>query len=50
MVNNDKWGQLSWREKADLIKLYVDNGIINLKTIKEDYNSFEESKDLNKDK
>lgn len=34
----DRWSALSMKERADLIKLYVDNGITSLDTIKKDYN------------
>ena len=38
--NKDRWSALSMSERADLIKLYVNNGITSLDTIKKDYNSF----------
>ena len=38
--NKDKWSALSMKERADLIKLYVGNGVTSLDTIKKDYNSF----------
>ena len=39
MVNNkDKWSALSMSERADLIKLYVGNGITSLAVMREDYN------------
>lgn len=38
--NKDKWSALSMKERADLIKLYVSNGITSLDNIKKDYNSF----------
>lgn len=42
MVNkNDKWSALSMKERADLIKLYVSNGVTSLNDIKKDYNSFD---------
>ena len=37
-----KWSDLSIQEKADLMKLYVANGITNLDTMKQHYNSFQE--------
>lgn len=37
---NDKWSALSMSDRADLIKLYVSNGITSLDIIKKDYNSF----------
>lgn len=41
MLNEkDKWSALSMSERADLIKLYVNNGITSLNDIKKDYNSF----------
>lgn len=40
--NNDRWSALSMKERADLIKLYVSNGITSLNDIKKDYNSFDE--------
>lgn len=38
--NKDRWSQLSMQQRADLIKLYVGNGITSLDNIKKDYNSF----------
>lgn len=40
MGNKDKWSALSMKERADLIKLYVSNGVTSLNDIKKDYNSF----------
>lgn len=41
MVNkNDKWSALSMKERADLFKLYVNNGITNIRDIRKHYNSF----------
>lgn len=41
MINkNDRWSALSMQQRADLIKLYVSNGITSLDNIKKDYNSF----------
>ena len=37
---NDRWSALSMSDRADLIKLYVSNGITSLNDIKKDYNSF----------
>lgn len=37
---NDRWSALSMKERADLIKLYVNIGITSLDNIKKDYNSF----------
>lgn len=36
----DRWSALSLKDRADLIKLYVSNGITSLDTIKKEYNSF----------
>lgn len=41
MIKQDRWSQLSLQEKADLIKLYVNSGVISLRDIKHNYNSFE---------
>lgn len=38
--NKDRWSALSMSDRADLIKLYVSNGVTSLDTIKKDYNSF----------
>lgn len=38
---NDRWSALSMSERADLIKLYVSNGITSINDIKKDYNSFD---------
>lgn len=40
MGNKDRWSSLSMRDRADLIKLYVSNGITSLDNIKKNYNSF----------
>lgn len=40
--NKNRWSQLSMQQRADLIKLYVDNGITSLDNIKKDYNSFDD--------
>lgn len=40
--NNDRWSALSMSERADLIKLYVENGITNIGDIRKHYNSFDE--------
>lgn len=40
MSNRDKWSQLSMQQRADLIKLYVDAGITNIKNIRKEYNSY----------
>ena len=36
--NKDRWSALSMKERADLIKLYTDNGITSLAVMREDYN------------
>lgn len=40
--NNSRWAQLSQKEKAELIRLYVTNGITDLNDIESDYNSFKD--------
>lgn len=40
--NKDRWSALSMSERADLIKLYVGNGVTSLNAIKKDYNSFDD--------
>ena len=37
---NDRWSALSMQQRADLIKLYIDNGITDIKGIRNHYNSF----------
>lgn len=39
---NDRWSALSMKDRADLIKLYVESGITDLREIKKDYNSFKD--------
>lgn len=38
MSTNDRWSQLSIQQRADLIKLYVNNGITDLGSIRKSYN------------
>lgn len=38
----DRWSKLSMKERSDLIKLYIDNGIYSLEEIKKDYNKFDD--------
>lgn len=45
MKNNNRWSALSIQQRADLIKLYTDNGITSLKVIKDDYNSYSDGGD-----
>lgn len=40
--NKDRWSSLSMRDRADLIKLYVSNGITDISTIKNHYNKFDD--------
>lgn len=47
MNTNDRWSQLSMQQRADLIKLYVSNGITSLNDIKKNYNSFGDGGDKN---
>lgn len=44
----DRWSKLSMRDKSDLIKMYVDNGIYDLNNIKEHYNKYEEGGTISK--
>ena len=46
---NDRWSALSMSDRADLIKLYVNNGITSLDIIKKDYNSFGDGGDTEGD-
>ena len=46
----DKWSRLSMKERSDLIKLYIDNGIYSLEEIKKDYNKFDEGGDTKEGK
>ena len=39
-INNDRWSALSMSERADLMNMYITNGISDLKEIKKHYNSF----------
>ena len=41
-MKNDKWDSLSIKDKADLMKMYIKNGINNLDDIKNHYNSFQD--------
>ena len=36
--NKDRWSQLSMKQRADLIRLYINNGISSLAVMREDYN------------
>ena len=38
--NKDRWSVLSMNGRADLIKMYIESGITDLKEIKKHYNSF----------
>lgn len=40
MKNINKWDSLSIKDKADLMKLYIKNGISNLEEIRSHYNKF----------
>ena len=43
--NKDRWSQLSMRQRADLIKLYIDSGITDLNSIRDDYNRLDGTED-----
>lgn len=47
MKNNNKWDSLSIKDKADLMKLYVKNGINNLEEIRSHYNKFKDGGNRN---
>ena len=52
-MKNDKWNSLSIKDKANLMKLYIKNGINNLEEIRGHYNKFAtggyiEEKDIQK--
>ena len=47
MKNINKWNSLSIKDKADLMKLYVKNGINNLEEIRSYYNKFAEGGEKN---
>ena len=38
--NKDRWSALSMKERADLMNMYITNGISDLKEMKKHYNSF----------
>ena len=40
------WEDLSIKEKSDLMRLYISNGIMDLDTIKEHYNTFQDGGDI----
>ena len=42
--NKDRWSALSMKQRADLIKLYVNSGITNLDVIKKEYNRLDGKK------
>ena len=42
MSNKDKWSALSLRERADVINICAKGGLLNLRDIKNFYNSFDE--------
>lgn len=39
-IKNDKWSALSLKDRADLMNMYITNGISDLKEMKKHYNSF----------
>lgn len=39
-IKNDRWSALSMSERADLMNMYITNGISDLKEMKKHYNSF----------
>lgn len=47
MKNINKWDSLSIKDKADLMKLYIKNGINNLEDIRSHYNKFQDGGNKN---
>lgn len=43
------WNDLSIKEKADLIHLYMDEGVLDLPSMRKHYNSFAEGEDTEED-
>jgi hypothetical protein len=43
---NDRWSALSMKERADLMNMYITNGISDLKEMKKHYNSFSGEEDV----
>ena len=46
--NNDRWSALSLKDRADLMNMYIANGISDLKEMKKHYNSFGDGGDTEK--
>lgn len=44
---NDRWSALSMKERADLMNMYITNGISDIKEIKRHYNSFSGKENTN---
>lgn len=42
LKNKDRWSALSMKQRADLIRLYTNEGFSNIKDIRKHYNSFED--------
>lgn len=47
--SKDRWSALSMQQRADLIKLYTNNGITNINDIRKHYNSFDDGGPTEKD-
>ena len=47
---NDRWSDLSMKERADLMNMYITNGISDLKEMKKHYNSFGDGGDTDSTK
>ena len=45
-VKNDRWSALSLKDRADLMNMYITNGISDLKEMKKHYNSFGDGGDI----
>lgn len=41
-IKNDRWSALSLKDRADLMNMYIANGISDIKEMKRHYNSFED--------
>lgn len=41
-IKNDKWSALSMKERADLMNMYITNGISDIREMKKHYNSFDD--------
>ncbi len=49
-MKNDKWNSLSLKNKSDLMRMYIKNGINDLNDIKKHYNSFQDGGEVSNDR